>query len=177
MNIAAVAVIIASVAAVGAIFGLIPAARSERTASVAPVADKVSGQFRGRPDKAAPAPGGESASSAVSCGNCGVVEAVREMQIPGEATGPAAVGGGVTGAVGGSQIGRGNGSTAMGVLGAVGGAFAGHAIEKNVRTHTGYRMTVRMDDGTVRTVYSSAPPAFAAGDKVRLINGAPAARG
>jgi outer membrane lipoprotein SlyB len=175
MNIAAVAVIIASVAAVGAIFGLIPAARSERTASVAPVADKVSGQFQGRPDKAAPAPGGESASSAVSCGNCGVVEAVREMQIPGEATGPAAVAGGVTGAVGGSQIGRGNGSTAMGVLGAVGGASAGR--EKNVRTHTGYRMTVRMDDGTVRTVYSSAPPAFAAGDKVRLINGAPAARG
>ncbi len=88
-----------------------------------------------------------------------------------------AVAGGVTGPVVGIQIGGGKGRRARGVLGGGGGAFAGEGIEKNVGTHTSYRMTVRMDDGTVRTVYSSAPPAFAAGDKVRLIDGALAARG
>jgi outer membrane lipoprotein SlyB len=119
----------------------------------------------------------EAPPPAAPCKNCGVVEAVRAVQVAGEGSGLGAVAGGVTGAVVGSQIGRGNGRTAMGVLGAVGGAYAGHAIEKNVRTQTSYRVSVRMEDDTLRTVYSSAPPAFAVGDKVRVINGALAARG
>jgi hypothetical protein len=35
-----------------------------------------------------------------------------------------------------------------------------------------YRVTVRMDDGSFRTVSQSAVPAFAVGDKVRVMQGA-----
>jgi hypothetical protein len=35
-----------------------------------------------------------------------------------------------------------------------------------------YRVTVRMDDGSFRTVSQSALPAFAVGDKVRVMQGA-----
>ena len=180
MNIAAVAVIVASVAAVGAIFGLIPSARSERTEAVGQTADKPAGQVPGQSGMTAqgagPA-GAEPGPAAAQCANCGVVETVRAVQVQGDGTGLGAVAGGVTGAVVGSQVGKGNGRTAMGVLGAVGGAYAGHAIEKNVRTRTSYRVSVRMDDDTLRTLYSPNPPAFAVGDKVRVINGALAARG
>jgi outer membrane lipoprotein SlyB len=184
MNIAAVAVIIASVAAVGAIFGLIPSARSERaealSQSAAQAAGKPAGDVPGQSGMAAQGPGpgvAEAGPPAAPCKNCGVVEAVRAVQVQGEGTGLGAVAGGVTGAVVGSQFGKGNGRTAMGVLGAVGGAYAGHAVEKNVRTRTSYRVSVRMDDDTLRTLYSPNPPGFAVGDKVRVINGALAARG
>jgi outer membrane lipoprotein SlyB len=35
-----------------------------------------------------------------------------------------------------------------------------------------YRVTVRMDDGSARTLSQSSPPAFAVGDKVRPVDGA-----
>jgi outer membrane lipoprotein SlyB len=60
----------------------------------------------------------------------------------------------------------------MTVLGAAGGAYAGHQIEKNVNKRLVYRVTVRMDDGSFRTLSQAAPPAFAVGDKVRVVQGA-----
>ncbi len=39
-----------------------------------------------------------------------------------------------------------------------------------------YRVTVQMDDGSYRTFSQSAPPAFAVGAKVRVLNGVIAAR-
>ena len=82
----------------------------------------------------------------------------------------------MTGAVIGNQIGRGHGNTAMTLLGAAGGALAGNEIEKNVKKHYSYRVTVRMDDGSFRTVSQSTAPAVEVGRRVRIANGALVAR-
>jgi outer membrane lipoprotein SlyB len=94
------------------------------------------------------------------------------VEIKGNASGLGAVAGGVTGAVVGNQIGRGNGNTAMTILGAAGGALAGNEIERNVKKRYSYRVKVRMDDGTFRAVSQIGAPAVEVGERVRIINGA-----
>jgi outer membrane lipoprotein SlyB len=117
--------------------------------------------------KAAPAP-----VAAPRCPECGVVEAVQEVEVKGEGTGAGAVAGGVAGAVIGNQVGSKKTKTAARILGAVGGAIVGHQVEKNVRTTKRYDITVRMEDGTLRTVSQAQPPTWRAGDKVRVLNDA-----
>ena len=105
------------------------------------------------------------------CRECGVVESVREVEKRGEASGAGAVAGGVAGAVIGREVaGRRHRGTGT-VLGAVGGAVAGHQIEKHVRTERHYEIWVRFDDGGARPVIQDTPPAWKAGDRVRLVNG------
>jgi len=87
----------------------------------------------------------------------------------GEGSGVGAVAGGVVGGVIGNQFGHGTGRTAATVLGAAGGALAGHEVEKNVRTRTAYRVTVRMDDGSYRTFSQTAPARL--GERVRVADG------
>jgi len=108
------------------------------------------------------------AQAPLACANCGTIENVREVKQAGDAKGIGAVAGGVGGAVIGKQFGKGNGSTALAVLGAVGGAFAGHQIEKQVRSTTAYEVTVRMEDGSTRTVQQATPPAWRMGERVRV---------
>lgn len=177
INIAAVAVIVASLTAVGAIMGIIPSAHSEKQdpQRVGEVT-KNTAVNDGREVRTASQADGRTEVAAAPCASCGVIESVRAMQVQGDATGLGAVAGGVTGAVVGSQFGSGRGSTALGVVGAAGGAYAGHNIEKNLRKRTSYRVTVRMDDGSARTLYQSAPPEFGVGEKVKVINGALVAR-
>jgi len=86
------------------------------------------------------------------CNSCGIVEAVEPVQHEGKASGVGAVAGGVVGGALGNRMGAGSGKTAMTVLGVVGGGLAGHAIEKKVKTETVYRMKVRMEDGSVRSI-------------------------
>jgi outer membrane lipoprotein SlyB len=50
------------------------------------------------------------------------------------------------------------------VLGAAGGAYAGNAVEKNMKKVTVYQMRVRMNDGSVRTI--EQPGAVAVGSRV-----------
>lgn len=107
----------------------------------------------------------------VVCKDCGVIESVNEIEKDGEGSGLGAVAGGVVGAVAGKQVGGGRGRTVMSVLGAVGGAYAGHQIEKNARKVKSYNVTIRFDDGSTRTLSQSTPPAWHAGDRVRLVNG------
>jgi len=45
------------------------------------------------------------------------------------------------------------------------------AVERNALTHKRYEVSVRLQDGSVRTVPSDAPPAWKSGDKVRVVNG------
>ena len=93
------------------------------------------------------------------CTVCGRVESVRTVQHAAPATGVGAVAGGVLGGVLGNQIGHGGGRTAATVIGVVGGGYAGHTIEKRTRTETRYQVSVRMDDGRLRTVETrTAPP-------------------
>lgn len=158
---AAVSVITFSLLGIGAIAGVIPSARSDSR--------------QGSPELA-PAPSGSaaverSARVAPACASCGVVDSIRTVTVNGNASGAGAVAGGVSGALLGNQIGGGRGRDAMTLLGGVGGAFAGHAIEKNVNQRTVYRITVRMDDGSFRTVSQSHAPGVAVGSKVRISNG------
>lgn len=91
------------------------------------------------------------------CHQCGVVEAVDAVEKKGDASGLGAVAGGVVGGALGNQVGRGSGKTAMTVLGAIGGGFAGNAIEKHAKSETVYRVKVRMEDGTHRTITQAKP--------------------
>jgi len=111
------------------------------------------------------------ASAPPLCRDCGTVEAVREVSTPAEGTGLGAVAGGVLGGLLGNQIGRGKGNTAATVVGAVGGAVAGHQVEKQVRADKLSQITVRLEDGSLRTVDQEGGSRWQVGDRVRLSNG------
>ena len=115
-----------------------------------------------------PAPQRVAQAPANVCLSCGTVEGVtavhRQGQVNGVAVGNTTIGlgtvaGGVLGGLLGSQVGGGNGRTAMAVLGAAGGAYAGNTVEKNMKKVTVYDVRVRMDNGTTRNmeVSSSVP--------------------
>ena len=165
--IASIALIIFSVAGVAAIFGKIPGAESRPAETFAPSSSTASGAIRSA-DGPAPV---ERAQAPLPCANCGMIESIRLAEVKGEGSGVGAVAGGVAGGLIGNQIGHGTGRTVATIAGAAGGAYAGHTIEKNVKKHTVYRVTLRMDDGSLRTVAQREAPAYAVGDRVRLSNG------
>jgi outer membrane lipoprotein SlyB len=105
------------------------------------------------------------------CPNCGVVESVNAYQQKGEGGMVGIVGGGVAGALVGSQIGHGGGKTVAEIAGAAGGAYLGNEIEKKVHTTTHYNVVVRMDGGGSQTVSYATQPGFSAGSHVRVENG------
>lgn len=102
------------------------------------------------------------------CANCGVVESVNSVDVKGEASGAGAVVGGVAGLIVGNQIGHGKGKTLAKVAGAAGGAYAGHQIEKNANKTVQYEITVRMNDGSFRTVTQPSSDGLAPGARVRV---------
>ncbi len=107
-------------------------------------------------------------SSTSACANCGTVSAIREMEKKGEGTGLGAIGGAVIGGVIGNQFGGGSGKKILTVAGAAGGAYAGHQVEKGARSTKYWNVTVRMDNGSNRTISMSSAPALAVGDEVRV---------
>jgi len=113
-----------------------------------------------------PPPRHEQQVAAAACHECGVVEAVTAVKVQGSNNGVGAVAGGVGGALVGNSI-AGHGNRALGgIVGAVGGGLLGNAIEKHERTSTAYDVSVRMSDGSLRTVRESTAPAV--GEKVRV---------
>lgn len=80
--------------------------------------------------------------------------------------GVGAVAGGVIGGLLGNQMGHGGGRAAATLLGAVGGGFAGNAIEGQMRKEIVYRVRVRMEDGSRRTVEVRRAPSV--GSRVTL---------
>lgn len=135
---------------------VVPKARKAAATQPAPVA------------RSAPAP----VAAIAVCTECGVIESVREVEAKGTGSGLGAVGGAVVGGLLGNQVGAGHGKDAMTVVGAVGGAFAGNEVEKRVKTSKSYEVTVRLNDGTSRVIKEAGVPAWRAGDKVKLVNGA-----
>lgn len=127
-----------------------PPPRADRDADVAP----------------APHSRHEAQVAAAVCRECGVVESVTAVKVEGKTNGVGAVAGGVGGALVGNRIAGGRNRTLGGVVGAVGGGLLGNAIEKHERATTVYDVSVRMDDGTRRTVRESTSPAV--GEKVRV---------
>ena len=106
------------------------------------------------------------------CDNCGVIAAIRTVEQAGEGSGLGAIAGGVVGGLLGHQIGGGSGKDLATIAGAVGGGYAGHQVEKKVKTTKHYEINVRMDDSSHRTMVQETPPAFAIGDKVKIVDGA-----
>ena len=111
------------------------------------------------------------ASAAPVCHDCGVIEAVNEVDAKGQGSGVGAVGGAVVGGLLGNQVGSGHGRQLATVAGAIGGAFAGNQIEGKVKTVRSYDITVRMNDGETRTIHQSEQPSWRSGDHVRLVDG------
>ena len=170
--IASIALIIFSVVGVAAIFGKIPGAESKSADPFTQNAGgtgAASGPIRS-PDAPSPA-ARERAQAPQPCADCGMIESIRIAEVRGQASGVGAVAGGVAGGLIGNQIGHGTGNTVATIAGVAGGAYAGHTIEKNVKKHSVYRVTLRMDDGSLRTVSQREAPAYAVGDRVRLSNG------
>lgn len=105
------------------------------------------------------------------CYDCGRIESVRSVQTQAKPSGVGVVGGAVVGGLLGNQIGGGSGKTLATVAGAVGGGFAGNEIEKRTRTQATYEVSVRMEDGKMRTFPYDHQPNWSTGDRVRVVDG------
>lgn len=177
VRIAAAAVIILSAVGVGAMTGLIPgvpsqdkpAQTAEAPAALAPATNTAEPAKRAPPKPAAKEPV-KVAAAAPACLNCGVVTSVEAVEVQGEASGAGAVIGGVAGLVVGNQIGKGKGKTLAKIAGAAGGAYAGHQIEKNTKKAVEYRITVRLNDGSVRTLAQPSDNGLTAGTRVKIVD-------
>lgn len=189
---AAVAVIVLSAAGVAAITGVLPGSKgaTEPTATHAqapvqapapapaakaatpkPAHKPVRRHAAARKPIAPAAKPAQVAAAKPPCPDCGVVEAVREVEVKGKGTGVGAVAGGVIGGVAGHQVGGGRGKTLMTVIGAVGGAIAGNELEKKQKTSKQWQVTVRLENGREQVVTLAQQPPWRAGDHVRLVNG------
>ncbi|TVO53386.1 glycine zipper 2TM domain-containing protein [Denitromonas halophila] len=105
------------------------------------------------------------------CPDCGVVTRVETLDRRGKGSGIGAIAGGVVGGLLGNQVGKGSGKDLATIAGAVIGGVAGHNVERNVTPTTRYRITVEMNDGSVRTIDQDEPPSWMAGDRVRVEGG------
>ena len=114
---------------------------------------------------------------AANCSNCGIIESIREIETKGQGTGLGMAVGGVAGGLLGNQIGHGGGRTAATILGAAGGAYVGNEVERNTKRGSAYRITLRMEDGTYRTITQRSHPGYGLGERVKVVNGAIVARG
>jgi hypothetical protein len=89
-----------------------------------------------------PLPSGESKSSQPGpCALCGTIESIRTVEVLDEASGTPAA------------------------------AMPRSGVDTNARKRLVFRVTLRMDDGSFRAISLSSPPAFAVGDKVRVVAG------
>lgn len=91
------------------------------------------------------------------CAQCGTVETITPVTTEGKASGAGAVAGALLGGLLGNQVGGGDGKTLATMAGVIGGAWAGDTVEKRMKPQTSYRVAVRMDDGSLRTVEQSSP--------------------
>jgi outer membrane lipoprotein SlyB len=120
----------------------------------------------------APYPGAQPVA-AIEYGRVTHVELVAQQ----EQGRPPVVGpiiGGVLGAVIGHQFGRGGGRDLATIAGGVGGAVAGNAIERNgsaAPSRQLYRVSVQVDNGSMRAYDLGQAIDLRPGDRVRIENG------
>ncbi|GAA4329949.1 glycine zipper 2TM domain-containing protein [Pigmentiphaga soli] len=101
----------------------------------------------------------------------GVVESVRPVTIDRGQTGVGTAGGAIVGGVAGNSIGGGRGQIITSVLGAIAGGIAGQAAERGLSKSNGLEITVKFDNGEVRSIVQEADETFYAGDRVRVLSG------
>lgn len=105
------------------------------------------------------------------CQNCGVVQDVQQVYVPGEGHGTlGAVIGAVAGGVLGNQVGKGNGRKAATVAGAVAGGVVGNQVGKRSGggDQPAWRITVRLDNGQYATVTQREDPGLRVGDYAQV---------
>lgn len=111
---------------------------------------------------------GEVSSSAP-----GVVISARPVTVEDkeylEENGLGIVGGGLGGALAGSQIGKGRGNTLATIGGGVAGAVAGAYAEKALKTQNAMEYIVSLESGEAKSVVQGMDPTFAVGQKVWVI--------
>lgn len=135
------------------------AAAAERKVASSKPANTSSSYTPARPAASAPAP---------VCQDCGTVSAVTAIKVKGKGTGMGAVAGAIAGVAAGNQVGDGKGTDVAKVVGAIGGAYAGNQAEKYIRAETVFDVTVRMDNGTTRTVRMEDASTVSSGSRVRV---------
>lgn len=140
-------------------------AASKNVATGSPVG--VADATPARPVAAPTQPVWDAAPARTLCANCGTVESVTPIAQEGKPSGMGAVAGAVLGGLLGNQFGGGDGKTLATIGGVLGGAYAGNTVEKRMHQQTQYRVTVRMDDGSTRSV-ESGNPSFGVGARVSV---------
>jgi outer membrane lipoprotein SlyB len=98
------------------------------------------------------------------------VEAVRHVQIAGTKSPVGALAGGAVGAIAGSSLGGGRGAAVTGILGALAGGMGGATAEEALTRQAGLEITVRLDNGEIRSITQAADESFAVGERVRLLS-------
>lgn len=109
------------------------------------------------------------AAAAPVCQDCGTVSAITAVKVKGKGSGLGAVAGAIAGVAVGNQIGDGKGTDVAKVVGAIGGAYAGNQAEKYARADTVFDVTVRMDNGSTRTVRVGDASSVSSGSRVRVV--------
>ena len=105
-------------------------------------------------------------------GESGRVTSIEVIPIAARPSGAGAILGAVIGGVVGNQFGSGTGKAVMTGVGAVGGAVAGNEVEKrNKKDDEVYRVFVRLDNGTTRSMDFHRIDDLKVGDRVRFDNG------
>lgn len=111
-----------------------------------------------------------AATAGSKCEDCGFIESISVTEGR-EGIGLGGVLGGPSGAIIGNQPGY-DSQTAATFAGAAGGAISGLQIQRRVGNNIDlYRVAVRFDDGSRKTVSMQSKSGFEVGDRVRVIEG------
>lgn len=115
-------------------------------------------------------PATTSSGPAYSSVAYGTVQSIETVAADRSASGIGAAAGAVAGGVLGNQVGSGSGRTAATVGGAVAGGLLGNEAEKRIGSggNPAYRVQVRLDDGSLRTVTQDTANNLRVGGRVRV---------
>ncbi len=111
---------------------------------------------------------GKPKTAAAACADCGQVVSVTTATKEGKGGALGIIGGGVAGALLGSQIGSGRGRDVATIAGAAGGAYAGHKVEEKMKSTKVWSVKIKMDAGGERTIEFGQDPGLASGDLVKV---------
>ena len=102
----------------------------------------------------------------------GVIEGIDYVPRDGGTSGAGALIGAIAGGVIGHQIGSGRGNAVATIAGAIGGGLVGNEFERRGRRDDeDFRIGIRMEDGSYRTVIMREDPNLRVGDKIVIDNG------
>ena len=163
--IAAISVTLFSLIGIAALTGVMPSAHSNPQAAAMAKAAPAGKLAQSSVPSSAP----KARAGAAACVGCGTVESINLIETPAKTSGVGAVAGGLTGALLGNQIGRGDGRTVMTIAGGAGGAYLGNKIEQNTHRTSSYKIVVRLENGGLRTIYQSEAPGVAVGSQVQIV--------